>query len=133
MVSITRPSRGERWSATTTRQIGFFLLPTRVSRTRTDMRPERLADPAARQLLQIRHLPLLELLHQLLHLAELLDQLVDGLDRGRRPARDPAPARAVDDRGVCPLLWRHRGDHRLQPVELTLVDVQVTELPDARH
>src|SRR5919197_5987783 len=37
MVSMKRPSRGERWSATTTLQIGFFLLPTRVRRTRTDI------------------------------------------------------------------------------------------------
>jgi hypothetical protein len=35
MVSITRPSRGERWSATTTRQIGFFFEPTRVNLNRT--------------------------------------------------------------------------------------------------
>ena len=34
-VSMMRPSRGERWSATTTRQIGSFLPPTRVSRSRT--------------------------------------------------------------------------------------------------
>ena len=27
IVSIVRPSRGERWSATTTLQIGFFLRP----------------------------------------------------------------------------------------------------------
>ena len=31
-VSMKRPSRGERWSATTTRQMGSFLPPTRVSR-----------------------------------------------------------------------------------------------------
>ena len=36
IVSITRPSRGERWSATTTRQIGSFLPPTRVSLSLTD-------------------------------------------------------------------------------------------------
>ena len=33
--SMNRPSRGERWSAATTRQIGFFLPPTRVSLSRT--------------------------------------------------------------------------------------------------
>src|ERR1700684_1343844 len=36
IVSITRPSRGERWSATTTRQMGSFLPPTRVSLSLTD-------------------------------------------------------------------------------------------------
>src|SRR3954451_701418 len=35
MVSIVRPSRGERLSATTIRQIGFFLDPTRLSLIRT--------------------------------------------------------------------------------------------------
>src|SRR2546423_10706566 len=36
-VSITRPSRFERWSAPTTRQIGFLRPPMRVSLSRTDM------------------------------------------------------------------------------------------------
>src|SRR6188472_3322758 len=92
---MKRPSRGERWSATTTRQIGFFLLPTRVSRTRTDIGAERLA--TADELLQRRHLPARDLLHQLLHLGELLDELRDGLHVRPRPARDPPPARAIDD------------------------------------
>src|SRR5436309_8415722 len=35
IVSIVRPSRGERLSATTIRQIGFFLDPTRLSLIRT--------------------------------------------------------------------------------------------------
>src|SRR5688500_6663484 len=122
MVSITRPSRGERWSATTTRQIGFFLPPTRVSRTLTAIGGGSLA--AARKLLQIRHLPLLQLLHHLLHLAELLDELIDGLHGGARAAGDPPPARAVDDRGIRALLGRHRRDDRLEPVDLLLVHVQ---------
>src|SRR6187200_2734234 len=37
IVSIVRPSRGERLSATTIRQIGFFLDPTRLSLIRTAM------------------------------------------------------------------------------------------------
>ena len=36
IVSIVRPSRGERWSATTIRQIGFFFEPTLLSLIRTD-------------------------------------------------------------------------------------------------
>src|SRR5918911_4638678 len=112
---MKRPSRGERWSATTTRQIGFFLLPTRVSRTRTDIGSRRLA--TARQLLQRRHLALRDLLHDLAHLAELLDELRDGLDVGPRPARDPPPPRPVDDPRVGALLGRHRADDRLEPVQ----------------
>src|SRR4051812_26229105 len=149
---MARPSRGERWSATTTRQIGFFFPPTRVSLTRTaksqftsrlvDMR--RAVAPlvarwaptlaAAGHLRQRGHLALLQLPHHLLHLAELLYELVHGLDVGARPERDPAPPRAVQDRRVAPLLGRHRGDDRLQPVEVAIVDLQVAELAaDARH
>src|SRR5690349_10814835 len=123
---MKRPSRGERWSATTTRQIGFFLLPTRVSRTRTDIGRERLATPRAAdpagccalptagQLLQRRHLARRDLLHQLLHLGELLDELRDRLHGGPRPVRDPAPARPVDDAWVGALCRRHREDDRLE-------------------
>src|SRR3954462_4190 len=114
MVSITRPSRGERWSATTTRQIGFFLEPTRVNLSRTAI-GSAVTLAAARQLRQRGHLALLQLTHHLLHLAELLDELVHGLDGGPRAARDPPPARPVDDLRVRPLLGRHRGDDRLQP------------------
>src|SRR4051795_7006568 len=95
IVSIVRPSRGERWSATTTLQIGFFLLPTLRSRILTDMRRRRLEDRsthAPHQLLRVGHLALGELLHQLVHLAELLDEPVDGLNRRARAGRDPLAA-----------------------------------------
>src|SRR5690349_8993534 len=39
IVSIVRPSRGERLSATTMRQIGFFFDPTRLSLIRTAIGP----------------------------------------------------------------------------------------------
>src|SRR5215211_7508745 len=98
---MKRPSRGERWSATTTRQIGFFLPPTRVSRSRTDMAAEdspcghpartlmRLAPSGrlagtARQLLQRGHLAARDLPHQLLHLGELPDEVAHRLDGGPR-------------------------------------------------
>src|SRR5207302_6076976 len=101
---MTRPSRGERWSATTTRQIGFFLLPTRVSLTRTDIGRESLA--ARHQLAQIGHLAPGQLLHHLLHLAELLHELVHGLDRRSRPVSDALAARAVQRLGVGALVGR---------------------------
>src|SRR4051812_35499753 len=116
---MKRPSRGERWSATTTRQIGFFLLPTRVSRTRTLISAVRLASrcvtlpsrvlaqlPTAGQLLQVGDLPARQLTHQLLHLAELLDELADGLDGRAGAVRDPPPPRSVDDLRVGALLRR---------------------------
>src|SRR4051794_39097685 len=136
---MTRPSRGERWSATTTRQTGFFLLPTRVSLTRTaklrsplrnqsraQAAPARAPTLAATgQLLQVRHLPRLHRAHHLLQLAELLDELVHGLDVGPRAERDPAPARAVEDAGIAALLGGHRCDDRLEPVEVAVVDLEV--------
>src|ERR687895_2090940 len=115
IVSMKRPPRGERWSATTPRQFGFFLPPTRVSLTLTAISALRLA--AARQLLQRGHLALRDLAHQLLHLGELLDQLSHGLHVGARAAGDAPPPRAVDDPRVGPLGGGHRLDDRLEPVE----------------
>ena len=51
-----------------------------------------LAPAAAGQLLQVGHLALGELAHHLLHLAELLDQVGDGLDVGARALGDPLAA-----------------------------------------
>src|SRR3954463_11313825 len=48
IVSIVRPSRGERLSATTMRQIGFFFDPTLLSLIRTAMSGGRLASPRLR-------------------------------------------------------------------------------------
>src|SRR5215475_14316402 len=98
MVSIVRPSRGERWSATTTLQIGFFFDPTLRSLILTDMRRRRLDDRsphAPHELLRVGHLALGELLHQLVHLSELLDEPVDRLHRGPGSGRDPLAPRAV--------------------------------------
>src|SRR3954451_16373007 len=92
IVSIVRPSRGERLSATTMRQIGFFLEPTRLSLIRTAMSGGRLASPhlwtrrggAAHlgELLRVGHLARGHRAHHHPHLVELLDQLVDVLDAG---------------------------------------------------
>src|SRR5436190_12507604 len=72
-VSITRPSRLERWSATTTRQIGFLRLPMRVSLSLTAMvQWPRLACASlpclAHQRAEIGHPPLGDLPHHLAHL-----------------------------------------------------------------
>src|SRR4051795_2518013 len=123
---MKRPSRGERWSETTTRQIGFFFDPTRVRRTLTDIGRERLAEaagrarcapmllPSAGQLLQGGHLSAGHLLHHLAHLPELLDEVRHGLNARPRTARDPAPPRAVDDLRIRPLRRGHRADDRLE-------------------
>src|SRR5947209_4164059 len=126
-VSMTRPSRGERWSATTTRQMGFLWDPILVRRRRTAIRRTRLAC-APHQRSQIRHPPLRHLPHHLAHLLELLDQLLDRLDVGSRAPSDPQPARAVDQLGMPPLLRRHRQDDGLDLVELPLVDLDPPQL-----
>src|SRR5215475_14141051 len=79
IVSIVRPSRGERLSATTMRQIGFFFDPTRLSLIRTAMSGGRLASPDLRagcaphhrrQLLLVGCLAGGDVAHQLAHLVE---------------------------------------------------------------
>src|SRR5215212_9235505 len=155
---MKRPSRGERWSATTTRQIGFLLLPTRVSLRRTatgssrstgkvdgkgsgrrasrgprDDWPARatLADRSARlahDRADVRHLAAADLAHDLAHLVELLDELVDLLDARAGTARDAQSPRALDQLGPCALLGGHRLDDRLDTVELALIDLEPLHL-----
>src|SRR6266516_5802106 len=100
------PSRGERESAATTRQIGFFCEPTRVSLSFTAIRlplcfPLSLATGlsgcararlAARRLRhgawQGGHLAGSHRLHHLGHLLAALDQLVHLLQAGAAAGRD---------------------------------------------
>src|SRR5918994_1030782 len=105
---MKRPSRGLRPSVATTRQIGLLRAPTRVSLSLTaKSKPffegswkgygTRGLPAAPHQLLHRGHLALLQRAHHLLHLAELLDQLVDRLDRGARAGGDPLAPGPVDD------------------------------------
>src|SRR6476620_6780084 len=132
---MTRPSRGERRSATTTRHTGSFFPPTRVSLMLTatwikpsdrKFRPRSLALP--HELAEVRHLALLDPAHQLAHLVELLDELVDLLDGHARALGDAQPARALDQLRPAPLLRRHRENDRLDAIHLLLVDVHLREL-----
>src|SRR4051794_7969236 len=98
--------------------MGSFFPPTRVSLSRTAMRRGSVAAELTRlahQRAEVGHLPAREALHQLAHLPELLDELVDLLDVGPRPLGDPQPPRALDQLGPPPLLRRHREDDRLDP------------------
>src|SRR3954452_12006327 len=63
-----------------------------------------------------------QLLHDALHLAELLHQAVDLWQGGPGAGGDPARARAVEDPGVAPLARGHRPDDGLSPAELAAVD-----------
>src|SRR5439155_16059654 len=108
---MKRPSRGERLSATTTRHCGSFFPPTRVSLMLTAISARQdSASALSHQLAEVGHLALLDAAHQLAHLLELLDQLVDLLDRHARAPGDPQPARALDQVGMAPLVRRHRQD-----------------------
>src|SRR5918994_5647145 len=133
---MKRPSRGLRPSVATTRQIGLLRAPTRVSLSLTaKSKPffegswkgygSRGLPAAPHQLLHRGHLALLERAHHLLHLAELLDQLVHGLHAGAGARRDALAARPVDDLRAPPLLVRHGGHDRLDAVQLALVDLRV--------
>src|SRR4051794_1801341 len=104
---------------------GKALEPAR--RAAAGKRRERLAG-LAHHGLQVRHAALADLLHDLAHLAELLDELVDRLDVRARPLGDPQAPRALDQLGPAALLGRHREDDRLDAVELTLVHLHVLEL-----
>src|SRR4051794_21139585 len=99
---MDRPSRGERLSATTTRHTGSLRPPTRVSLMLTAIGSERVAAVGSAPALahhgaEVGHLALLQPAHELAHLAELLDELVDLLDRGPRARGDACPAPALDD------------------------------------
>src|SRR5271165_6058272 len=116
IVSITRPSRGERWSATTTRHIGCFLPPTRVSLSLTatsssrpgawTVRTESLDGArregrqalagVAHQRADVRHRAAPDPAHHPPCLLELLDQTIHVLDAHPGAAGDAQPARALD-------------------------------------
>src|SRR5580692_5692591 len=132
---MTRPSRLERWSATTTRQTGSLRPPTRVNLSRTatmslrsvESRLRRLADCPGRawsalladQRPDVGHpATATDLAHDGAHLGELLDELVDGLHARSGAARDAQPARALDQLGPPPFERRHRQDDRLDPIDL---------------
>src|SRR3954468_23176446 len=132
---MNRPSRGERRSATTTRHWGSFFPPTRVSRKLTaisaeqdSVRSQPTGSALAHQLAEIGHLALLDPAHQLAHLVELLDELVDLLDGRAGALGDPQPARALDQLRMAPLVRRHREHNRLDAVELLLVHVHLRQL-----
>src|SRR3954452_15925366 len=128
-VSMNRPSRGERRSATTTRHWGSFFPPTRVSRMLTAISARQdSGSTLLHQLAQVGHLALLDAAHELAHLLELLDELVDLLDGRARALGDPQAPRALDQLRVAALVRRHRQHDRLDAVELLLVHVHLREL-----
>src|SRR5665811_959029 len=136
MVSMKRPSRGARESATTMRYVGCFLLPLRVSLIAVaichllfvTLEYPRMVDAAASHAQHLervlRHLARPQLLHHLLHLLELVQQLVHGLYVVARATRDAATPAPVDRVGVPPLLDCHGVNDSLNPVEGGVVHLQ---------
>src|SRR2546430_9320705 len=126
MISMKRPSRGARESATTTRYRGRLFEPSRLSRmaTATFSPPRHRKAAQALQLAQAA-LHRFELLHHLLQLCELLEQPVHVLHAGTAAARDALAARAVDHFWVAALTRRHRADDGVEPVEVRLLARQL--------
>src|SRR5712692_6587554 len=60
------------------------------------------------------------LLHDLLHLRKLFEQLVHVRHLRARARRDALPPRSIDERRLGPLRLRHRRDDRLDAPQLTL-------------
>src|SRR5512145_1444908 len=97
MISMNRPSRGERESVTTTRYVGRFVVPVRLSLMETDtssppqcgkareLHAGRLAGQA------------FELFHHPAQLPELLEQPVDVLHGRPAPPGDALAPAPVDD------------------------------------
>src|SRR5688572_31138949 len=134
MISMKRPSRGERESATTTRYRGRLLEPSRRSRIVTDTSSPPQGREAG-QLLELAELALhaFELLHHLAQLRVLLEQPVHVLHRGAAAARDALAAAAVDDLGMAALARRHRGDDRVEAAEVGLLVVELGRRRPLEH
>src|SRR2546428_60590 len=125
MISMNRPSRGERESATTTRYVGLRVVPVRLSRieTATSSPPQcgKAWKPRPGQLA----LQPLELLHHLAELRVLLEQPVDVLHAGAAAAGDALAAAAVDDLGMAALLGRHGADDGVEAGEICLLGAEL--------
>src|SRR2546425_4932933 len=113
MISMNRPSRGDRESVTTTRYAGRRLDPIRLSRIETTCLPPCHGKSRERSFA-------FELLHHLSKLRVLLQQPVHVLHARAAAARDPLAARSIDHVGMRSLSGRHRRDDRVEAPEIGL-------------
>src|SRR3990172_8261284 len=122
MVSMNRPSRALRESVTTIRYVGRLVLPRRASLIAVAIGHLLPLARVPKHLERfLRHTAGSQLLHHLLHLFELGQQLVHGLYIRDPPGGDaPAPA-PVDQVGMAALLRGHGGDDSLDLVEGTVI------------
>src|SRR5687768_12695178 len=111
IVSIVRPSRGERRSATTIRQIGFFFEPTLLSliRTMRSVRLAALAPPGPQQPVHVA---------ELAEVAQLVgvDDPIDALD---------APLGYVERQHADHAALGVPREHSGLPVDLDALEAQV--------
>src|SRR5262245_51990836 len=111
MISMNRPSRGDRESATTTRYAGRLDEPALLSRIDTDTSsPPGEGKPWHALHAAQPSLHPLELLHHLPELRILLQEPVHVLHAGAAAPRDALAAATVDDVRMAPLPRRHGRD-----------------------
>src|SRR5690606_21020802 len=114
-------------SMTTMRYMGCFFLPIRISLILTAINSP-LRTSTADQGAQVRHaLSPGQRLHHFLCLGVLLEQPVHVLRAGARPGRDPAFSAATDELGTPALFGCHRLDDCLDPFEVLVVDIDLTQ------
>src|ERR1017187_7570743 len=127
---MKRPSRGASLSATTMRYIGTLLRPSRRNRIRTAMTDSPTCGSARGERSSAGgklHPRLARDLHELLHLLELRQQLVDFLHGASRSARHAGSTRAIQHVrcGAFPLC--HRQHDGLDVLEALLVEIRSEE------
>src|SRR5262245_15926740 len=74
-----------------------------------------------------------ELLHELAHLHELLQQPIELLDGGPGAARDALPPAAVDDLRPPALVLGHRADHAFDPLERPFIHLELSDPAHSRQ
>src|SRR5690606_34901255 len=109
------------------RYMGCFFLPIRISLILTAINSPLVSSAAAEGAQIGQALSPGQRLHHLLCFGVLLEQPVHLLRAGSRPGRDPAFSAATDDFGVPALLGRHRLDDCLDPFEVLVVDIDLTQ------
>src|SRR5262245_61857873 len=124
MISMNRPSRGEREPVTTTRYVGRLVVPVRLNLMETGTSSPPQCGKARK--LRAGHLALqpLELLHHPAELPELLEEPIDVLHARAAPARDALAAAAVDRFRMTPLTRRHGSNDGVEAAQIGLLGIE---------
>src|SRR5262245_20116726 len=124
MISMNRPSRGEREPVTTARYVGRLGVPVRLNLIETGTSSPPQCGKAGK--LHPGHLALqpLELLHHPAELPELLEEPIDVLHARAAPARDALAAAAVDRFRMAAFARRHRSDDGVEAAQIGLLGIE---------